>query len=95
MVNVVTPIWYLSQPCPVCGQGSALVLVACPQCEHVAAKCAEEESCFADARRINANSQNDSPSLLCPACHTVPLEKFVLASSEQIQAAGFSRSTYA
>ena len=25
MVNVVTPTWYLSQPCPVCGQGSALV----------------------------------------------------------------------
>ena len=78
MVNVVTPIWYLSQPCPVCGQGSALVLVACPQCEHVAAECTEEESCFADARRLDANSQGDSPSLLCPACHAAPLEKSCL-----------------
>ena len=64
LVDLRKPRWTLKQPCPVCGQGSALALVACPSCSWVAVQCVEEGTFFLDPKSLNAGNQGDR----CPRC---------------------------
>ena len=41
MMEIRQPQWRLRRVCPVCVQGG-LVLVACPECSHIAVICAEK-----------------------------------------------------
>lgn len=52
-MQIDNPTWCLRSPCPVCGQGSSLVLIACPKCGHVAVSCAEEGTFFSNPSQVD------------------------------------------
>jgi hypothetical protein len=92
-MHIRKPKWQLVKLCPVCEQGSALTLVACPECRHVSATCDEEGSVFPDARAIGVLEVVERKTD-CPACGNVSLGEFRLASDDEIQAAGFTPDEY-
>lgn len=86
------PIWFLASLCPDCGQGSSLVFVACPRCGHLALPCDEATSpAYPEPRDL---AHRVAPSTPCPGCGSVPIEKFVMADSDAIEAAGFRAGEY-
>lgn len=88
-MNEVPPVLSLKRTCPVCEQGSSLVLIVCPGCGHVAFECDEEGSVFPDARRISAEVAVGRDAS-CSSCGEVRLADFETASEGVILAAGFS-----
>lgn len=90
-MNHRRPTWTLAKACPVCGQGSALVLVACPGCAWVAVHCDEEGTYFLDPRSLLVCDQRDS----CPDCEQHILAEFETASDVQLERAGLTREDYA
>lgn len=51
-MRIRPPEWGLRAVCPVCHQGSS-VLVACPNCEQVVVICEEEGTAFIDTRAVS------------------------------------------
>jgi hypothetical protein len=95
MATVDSPIWHLVTACPVCGQGSALVIVACPRCAHVSLVCDEEGSAFRDVRPLLTDLAVDPTHTQCPVCSSVPLCDFINASDSQVRGAGIGPDEYA
>jgi hypothetical protein len=95
MVDLPAPVWTLTAPCPICEQGTALVLVACPACSHVAVICDEEGSAFPSPRAIARDQTVDANAVGCPACSQGRLADFPTASADEIQAAGLRPGEYA
>ena len=93
MMEIRQPRWQLRQACPVCEQGG-LVLVACPQCSHIAVICAEEGSGFESARMIEPESAVDPKSVSCAQCGRWPLSAFRDATADQILGAGLRPAEY-
>jgi hypothetical protein len=93
MMEIRQPQWQLRRACPVCEQGG-LVLVACPDCSHIAVICAEEGSGFHSVHTIAAESAVDPESARCPQCGRPLLSAFKDATSDQILSAGLSPSDY-
>lgn len=89
-MEVGRPTWYLMRRCPVCNQGSSLVLMSCPRCGDLAVHCAEEGSEFMDPRSLIPTSS----SSLCAKCGEFPVSAFQLATSEQILAWGLTPREY-
>jgi hypothetical protein len=87
-MQITSPIWHLNVQCPCCGQGQRM-LVSCSKCGHVAAECDEVGTFFPDARRLAP-----SESSRCARCGAAGSESFVLASSDQVQRAGFKPGEY-
>lgn len=90
-MEIVPPTWTLKQLCPVCGQGSSLALVCCPQCGRLAVVCEEEGTVFPEPRDLSATADFSSP---CRGCSAVEIRSFVDASDDAIRAAGFTASEY-
>ena len=86
------PTWRLKATCPVCEQGPALVLRACPSCAAVVAICEEEGSGFPDLDDLELAVDPDVAP--CPRCGRTPLSRFPEARAEQILAAGVQPSDY-
>jgi hypothetical protein len=84
------PSWTLKLQCPVCGQGSALALVACPSCSWVAVQCAEEGTFFLDPRSLSVGNQGDR----CPRCKEHILAEFESATDVQVQRGGLTAEDY-
>jgi hypothetical protein len=93
MVELRPPHWYLRRDCPVCEQ-RGLLLVACPDCAHVAAICAEEGAAFQSASAIASELAADPESVHCPHCAGPLLSAFTPATSNQILAAGLGVGDY-
>lgn len=94
-MKVRNPTWWLRKRCPVCDQGSALVLVACPTCSSVAVVCAEGEgSAYMDPHLIAAELVVDPDVVRCRVCAQTLLCNFVHATSAQIRAALISVDDY-
>ena len=93
-MEVGQPKWYLAQLCPICEQGSSLLLVRCPQCGHIAIECAEEGTFFPDPRALDSSSLFALASEMCPRCAQVPIHDFAVATSDEIQAAAFRKEEY-
>jgi hypothetical protein len=89
-VDLRKPSWTLEQPCPVCGQGSALALVACPSCSWVAVQCVEEGTFFLAPKSLNARHQGDR----CPRCRERILAEFEAATDVQLHRAGLRAGDY-
>jgi rRNA maturation protein Nop10 len=86
-MEVRRPVWTLNKLCPVCGQGSCLVFVACPDCERLFLRCDEDGSVFANPRDLS-----DSPpdnSFRC-GCGRLGVAGFPNASDDAIRAGGFT-----
>jgi hypothetical protein len=90
-MQVNAPVWTLKQLCPVCGQGTCLVLVNCPRCRRLAVHCDEEGSDFPEPRDLSSTAEGSSP---CPGCGEVALSAFAPASDESIRAFGFTAAEY-
>ena len=90
LVDLRKPRWTLKQPCPVCGQGSALALVACPSCSWVAVQCVEERTFFLDPKSLSAGSQGDR----CPRCRARILAEFEAATDVELHRAGLTAGDY-
>ena len=92
---VESPRWQLLHVCAVCGQGSALTLVACPSCAHVAVVCDEEGSGFPAPRETLASDDAvDQASTACRGCGVRLLSDFAPATASQIRAAGYEVGEY-
>jgi hypothetical protein len=81
------PQWQLRRICPVCGQ-AGLVLVACPECSHIAVICAEEGSAFQNVQTIVSESALDAEAVRCPQCGGPLLSVFKPATFDEILNAG-------
>jgi hypothetical protein len=77
----------------VCEQGG-LVLVACPECSHVAVICAEEGLGFQSVHTVAAESAVELGSARCPQCGRPLLSAFRDATSDEILSAGLSPTDY-
>jgi hypothetical protein len=95
VVQAREPIWTMTRLCPVCGQGSCLVFIACPSCGRLAVRCQEEGSLFLDPRNLEARSTAGAPSAACRGCGAYPVAQFKPASDAAIRSGGFSSSEYA
>ena len=93
-MDIERPEWKLRGLCPVCGQGSSLTLVSCPQCLHLAVVCEEEGSGFADPKAVKAELAVDAVLSRCPTCRGPALADFDIASADQILEAGMQPSEY-
>ena len=89
-MEVCRPIWCLKRPCPVCDQGSSLVLVSCPGCEALAVRCDEEGSEFMDPRSLVPATSSSR----CARCGEIPVSTFQVATDEQILAWGLTPAEY-
>lgn len=89
-MEVNRPTWWLKRPCPVCDQGSALVLVACPGCGTVALHCGEEGSVFLDVTDTECAPQDSA----CRTCGQHRIAEFPDATDVQIQRAGLTVADY-
>jgi hypothetical protein len=91
-MDVREPLWRLTGLCPVCEQGSCLVLLSCPLCSRLVVFCEEEAAVFLDPRNLAKTSAVCSQR--CPSCGETLLEQFVPATSAQIQALGLLPGDY-
>jgi ribosomal protein S27AE len=89
-VDLRKPIWKLKHPCPVCGQGSALALVACPSCSWVAVQCVEEGTFFLAPKSLSAGNEGDR----CPRCRARILAEFEVATEVQLHRAGLTAGEF-
>ncbi len=89
-MQIERPTWMLKALCPVCGQGSSLILLACPACSQLAVCCDEEGSYFRDSRDL-VPVDKSSP---CLGCGKHSLVDFDIATDDQIQAAGLTPAEY-
>jgi hypothetical protein len=92
-MEIDTPAWHLKQPCENCGQGSCLILVACPSCNHLAVICAECSAVFPNAAQTALKNCSEGETT-CPVCNKKQVVDFRVANSGQIQAAGLLPSQY-
>lgn len=88
----VAAVWFLRRPCPDCGQGNALALVACPDCGAIAAVCSETGTpAFFGApdfvMRVEASGA-------CARCGAGPIESFPAANAAQLRAGGLNLHDY-
>jgi len=93
-MNVTSPVWHLRKPCPICQQGSSLVLVACPSCSSISVICAEEGSAFLNPNATEAARAVDPNAVRCRVCTQSWLRDFVNATAEQIQTAQIAIEDY-
>jgi hypothetical protein len=84
---VTSPVWHLRKCCPVCEQGSSLILVACPLCSSISVICAEEGSAFLDPNATVVARAVDPDAVRCRGCTQTLLRDFVNATAAQIQTA--------
>lgn len=93
-MQIEQPQWQLTSPCPVCGQGSTLTLVACPSCRHVAVICAEEGTGFASPFAISTETALNAEVACCPQCAAGTLSGFVAARSDDLVKVGLTPEDY-
>ncbi len=93
MMKIRPPKWQLRRACPVCEQAE-LVLVACPECSHIAVVCAEEGSAFHNVLTVVLDSAVDPESVRCPQCAGPLMSTFKPATSDQIRTAGLEPTDY-
>jgi hypothetical protein len=88
------PTWTLTRLCPVCEQGSCLVLIACPVCARLAVRCEEEGTPFLNPHDLSSESAAPPDDLPCPGCGRSALRDYVFATDQQIVKAGFTADDY-
>lgn len=93
MVQIQDSRWHLKRNCPICEQGSSLLLVSCPSCDHLAVRCEEEGTFFMtpDEDTIVVSARI---SMECPTCGKKTTSEFVPATDEVIRAAGLSTDDF-
>ena len=84
--------WRLRTSCPDCQQGS-LLLVACPNCSHVAVVCEEDGLAFADVQAVRTVAWGDG-DVSCPQCGKHQLKSFAAATSAQLLGSGLTLADY-
>jgi hypothetical protein len=87
-MQINPPTWRLNLPCPCCGQGQP-VLVACRNCGRLAAECHELGTFFRDPWQLKPAESTE-----CAGCGASGDDSFALATSDQIQSAGFKHGQY-
>ena len=91
-MKITEPKWKLSQLCPVCEQGDALIFLACSKCGKMVLACEEEGTLFPEPNDLNNHASwscevRESTHLLCPHCNVI--NDFRFPKGEEIQAIGF------
>jgi len=84
--------WQLVGSCPFCNQGSALSLYRCPSCTALSIICEEAGCVFPDPTDL-ANgtfAKYFEPEAKCPHCERIPIQDFVAATWDQIEANGIA-----
>ena len=88
LVRIGEVIYWLSSPCPDCGQGGSLVFVTCGGCGRLALCCGEVTlPAFPDDPHDLSWEVN--PATSCPTCDQYRIEEFRTATWEEIRSSGF------
>ena len=93
-MQVRAPTWFLKRLCPICEQGSCLLLVACPGCDRLAVRCDEAGCIFPDAHSVASQESRAPESATCPGCGMHLVSTFPAATDAQIRGAGFTVADY-
>ena len=93
IMEIHAPIWFLKQICGECEQGSCLMLVVCPNCNHVAVVCTECGTAFLNPTQIKSQDCL-AHEAACPVFQKIRIADFRAANSTEIQAAGLLASQY-
>jgi hypothetical protein len=95
-MNISRPIWYLKIACPICEQGSALVILSCPNCKNLIVECEEEGSLFLNVNNILSETaiSQDKSNECCPQCKKCKLSEFRIADDNEIRNHGLTQSEY-
>lgn len=92
-MQIDSPAWHLRRSCPVCGQGTSLLLVTCCSCGKISIECAEEGSQFADVRLPQPKERwPNEDAARCPHCDAA--DALRPASAEEIQRSGIAVDQY-
>ena len=90
--------FYLVSPrCPCyCGGEGVLMLVACPQCEFVMARCDEVDELIRDVHnpRFDGDESICYPGQLCPKCGRARYGDFRPATEAEVRALGFREGQF-
>lgn len=92
-MEINSPTWHLKQSCPVCNQGSSLVLVKCPACGYVITECSEEGTQF-DNFKIFDKDHIISTGFDCPGCKQAKTTDFIILSGEEYKNIGLTIDEY-
>ena len=84
-MQINSPYWNLNTLCPCCGQGS-LLIIACINCGNLAAVCEEVGTFFSEVSVLDASEDHQ-----CKLCRC---QKFLAATSDQIEKEGVDSSLY-
>ena len=92
-MQIDSPIWYLNQECPCCGEVGELELLCCNNCSKIVAVCGEYRTIFRNPSKVSLNNSEPGPShLLCPFCKSI--KGYRPAKDFEILALGFTKSDY-
>ena len=87
-MQIDKPKWDLKIICPHCEQGFP-TFVSCPNCGYLTVQCNETGDTF-----LNPNNLTDGFVDICPNCNKIGKDKFIIADSEDILKAGFTKDEY-
>jgi hypothetical protein len=87
-MQIKNPTWYLKTPCPCCGQGSPSFCM-CPTCGYLTVICEETGDTFINPKNLELGFTE-----ICPSCKKTKTEEFVLADTDNILKAGFTKDDY-
>ena len=80
--------WQIKKTCPCCGQGNPTFIV-CPNCSFLTLECEETGDTFLNPLNLEIGFTDN-----CPRCKQITTSDFILATSDQILDAGFTKDDY-
>jgi len=87
-MQIKNPTWYLKTPCPCCGQGYPSFCM-CPTCGYLTVFCEEIGDTFINPKNLELGFTE-----ICPNCKQTKTVEFVLAGTDNILKAGFTKDDY-
>jgi hypothetical protein len=87
-VDIVNPKWHLTHLCACCNQGYP-TFKKCSNCGYVTVVCEEMGDTFLNPKHLEQGFTS-----ICPQCKKSPTTDFVVAKSEDILNAGFTKEQY-
>ena len=87
-MQIDNPTWYLKKPCPCCGQGFPSFCI-CPNCSYLTVICEETGDTFITPKNLELGFTE-----ICPNCKQIKTAEFVLAETDNILKAGFTKEEY-
>lgn len=95
LVRIEKLLWKLDEFCPVCGQGSSLTFLTCPECSRTIIACDEEGTVFPNPGDLTEQAETVcdvwiSTYTRCPHCAAETELRF--STEEEVRCTGLRES---